>query len=437
MTQFVSKRYKLSKHGGTFLITLALSFGAQAMEQQGQQAAQQCTKEKGVEVIRTHVDEVPVVSHQDLKAGKKVQVHETQTTVTYTTEVRNYEEEDYESDEEHTIISGTPTVTTTYIKKAQMPKQECKQEICNQQAPMQQQQQECESSSSSSEEGACNNQQQAQQGLCNTNAQQAQCEAIPEQCIKGKTFEFTFMQSPYLAMDRLKLLQKRAQLPRGKNSNGKNIRVASDFKFVGYDFGKRISHNKHRAVNWNGSQFNNFAFDHIEGRSVNAHNANWSNFYVHGKIMDWEFNGATLCNGWFNADIRSLVFKNATLTNVTFMGSTLGDTGWKLGRDTTFKNAKLTNVSFEGADLDDVTFEGAQFFYNANKCGNTNACQAIFTNTRVNFQKNWVGVKFVDENQKVYEITQARAQKLDNKFQTWTGPKTITQQQMFQTMDQM
>lgn len=123
----MTKKYKLTILGGTFFVTLALSFGAQAMNQnqfqQQSQQSQQCSK--GVEVQRTHMDEIPQASHQDLKGGKKVQTNETFTTVKYTTEVRNQEEEDYESDEEHRILGGTPTKTTTHIKKAQQQKSDC------------------------------------------------------------------------------------------------------------------------------------------------------------------------------------------------------------------------------------------------------------------------------------------------------------------------
>jgi len=124
----MTKNNKLTILGSTFFVTLALSFGTQAMNQnqfqQQSQQSKQCSK--GVDVQRTHMDEIPQVSHQDLKGGKKVQTHETNTKVQYTTEVRNFEEEDYESDEEHRILNGQPTQTTTHIKKAQQKSDCCK-----------------------------------------------------------------------------------------------------------------------------------------------------------------------------------------------------------------------------------------------------------------------------------------------------------------------
>jgi uncharacterized protein YjbI with pentapeptide repeats len=173
---------------------------------------------------------------------------------------------------------------------------------------------------------------------------------------------------------------------------------------------EHFTHNSRRALDWKKTSFANFSLEHIEGGSMNAHGANWNNFYIQSRsLFDWKFKNATLSNGWFNAKLKGAVFSKTTLNNVQFIGSVFTRThhaskGFKMTR---FQNSILNDCRFEGSRLKHVYFKNTIF--------NTSTS---FNNVQVNFSQQFVG-SFIDDGSRKYQITPAMAQKLDGVYRTW------------------
>jgi len=252
---------------------------------------------------------------------------------------------------------------------------------------------------------------------CSTNAKKQTLETDrqeeePKQQALGVAMNFADMANFSHYVNRSKLID-RTDLKglRGKDGN------ASNFRVQGQKYGHYISLKTYRTKNWNKTSFDNFSMEAIKSHSVDAHKAYWKNFYISGTISDWEFQEATLENGWFNAQMKNCNFKGAYLKNVGFYGAKLTETHnlLKFGKSINFDGAVLENVTFKGSALKRASFKGTVFHSNIK-----------FENANVHFVTQFAGAKFVDGSGKEYLITKNRAEKLDKELETDAGEKNIT-----------
>jgi len=216
-------------------------------------------------------------------------------------------------------------------------------------------------------------------------------------------------------------LVDRTDLRNIKDSDGK----ASNFRVQGQHYGHHITKSSLRTKDWNNTIFHNFSMENMNSHSIDAQGAQWSHFYVSGTISDWDFRGARLVNGWFNARMKNVDFRKAHLINIGFYGSELRKTRnpLKFGKGVNFDGAILENVTFKGSLLKHVSFRKTIFRSNVN-----------FENANVHFVTQFAGATFEDNSGKQFVITQDQANILDERFNTAEGTKNITSEQIIQNI---
>jgi uncharacterized protein YjbI with pentapeptide repeats len=241
-----------------------------------------------------------------------------------------------------------------------------------------------------------------------------------EQPVLGQAMNFAHMAN-FSHYVNPRLLVDREEFKGLTDSNGE----ASNFRLRGKKYGHHVACSSRRTKNWKSTKFTNFSMEAINSHSVKAHGAHWKNFYIAGTISDWDFQNATLENGWFNAHMKNCNFRNATLRNVGFYGAKLSKTHnpLKFGKAINFDGATLEDVTFKGSALKRASFRNTVFRSNIR-----------FENANVRFVSQLAGATFVDKAGKAFVVTDDRANKLGDKFEAVPGEKNITSDQILSSM---
>lgn len=367
MTHFAFKRKSLAKKGSTLLVTMALSIGANAMEQNPGSCQDEAQgKSIQCEPVCTHVDIAPTHASDVLREGKEVDVEETRTTVKRTTEIKRWVERNYDSDATLTEITPGPVVEECYVKPV---KKTAKVEIC--QAPP------CDQSKSqltpnpivdAKADVVPLSQDSAQGKLAKSPKVSKDCQVTAKDCQVDVGLAPIADCAPHFdCAPACRLLVSNDLVLINNPSYFKKNAFAHNFMVQGKKFGHKWSTDDHRIIKWNEVKWHDFRFRNNKIRSVDMHHADIHNFgFNGGSLRDWEFHKAHLTDGEFVGCpkdllvLKSVSFKEARLTNVHFDYVVFDHTKTKLMRKTSFKDAILANVTFgPNVRFDHVTFEGA------------------------------------------------------------------------------
>lgn len=200
-----------------------------------------------------------------------------------------------------------------------------------------------------------------------------------------------------------------------------------DLRDVG---GHHISRHSHGSKNWNSTQFTNFRWHGVHAHSLKVgKQALWSNFVINGDITDLNFKNSTLDTGmFFDSRLSKARFINSTLRNITFHNVKFVKTknvSKAKHRRSTFNNSILDNARFIECDLGHTTFKDTTFV------GNT-----FFQNSALRFKRHFVGSKWVDADGKTHVLTEAVANELDRRHQTYVmnSRQSMSSAQIIQSM---